>query len=93
MIGRRLPDNLTEWEAGQGPVKGDYWKTANGWMCCTPEGSFGNLSKHSVYEHEDGTITVSPSILVTTTRPNGKGEMQEREDWHGYLERGIWRSV
>jgi hypothetical protein len=41
-----------------------------------------NLSRHDVVEHEDGTITVSPSILVT----QGEGRQ-----WHGYLERGIWR--
>lgn len=39
------------------------------------------LVTHSIVEHEDGTITVSPSILVTGG-----------EEWHGYLERGIWRS-
>lgn len=32
---------------------------------------------HEVAEHDDGTITVSPSIV-------GNG-------FHGYLERGIWR--
>ena len=89
MIGRRLQDNLTEWEAGGGPVPGDYWKTVNGWMCCTPNGHFGNLSRHQVTEHEDGTITVSPSILVSTTSPN-KGNSVEL--WHGFLERGVWRS-
>ena len=36
------------------------------------------LSEHMVTEHEDGTITVTPSILWP-----GK--------WHGFLERGIWR--
>ena len=56
--------------------------TANGrdWFCCTPNGLGGNLGAHSVVEHEDGTITVSPSILV-----RGKSE------WHGFLERGVWR--
>jgi hypothetical protein len=42
----------------------------------------GNLERHDVTVHDDKTITVSPSILVT-----GGGE------WHGYLERGVWRSV
>ena len=57
-------------------------RVASSWMCCTPNGMLGNLSKHEVTEHEDGTITVSPSILVT-------GE----KSWHGYLERGVWREV
>jgi hypothetical protein len=43
----------------------------------------GNLSGHQVEEHDDGTITVSPSILT------GRGERQ----WHGYLEHGVWREV
>lgn len=54
------------------------------WYCSTPNGHYGNLVAHDVTEHEDGTITVSPSILVTT----GRGD---RELWHGYLERGVWR--
>lgn len=35
----------------------------------------------SVIEHEDDTISVSPSIL--------DGE----SGWHGFLEKGIWREV
>lgn len=50
----------------------------------TPNGHVGDLSQHEVTAHEDGTITVSPSILVT----DDSGEL-----WHGYLERGVWRSV
>ena len=54
------------------------------WFCCTPNGLSGNLSRHEVQEHEDGTITVSPSILVTS----GSNDMPS---YHGYLERGTWR--
>lgn len=43
----------------------------------------GRLSVHTVVEHEDGTITVSPSILFT--------EDSQGPGWHGYLEKGIWR--
>ena len=32
-------------------------------------------------EHEDGTITVTPSIVITT----------HVGTWHGFLERGVWR--
>lgn len=32
-----------------------------------PEAGQGNLSRHEVIEHEDGTITVSPSILIRTS--------------------------
>lgn len=36
---------------------------------------------HEVTEHEDGTISVYPSILCRAC------------GWHGYLERGVWREV
>lgn len=51
-------------------------------MACAPNGSVGDLSGHEVTEHDDGTITVSPSILIN--QPPDK-------QWHGYLERGVWR--
>lgn len=55
------------------------------WYGTTPNGLFANLRSHSVVEHHDGSITVSPSILVTT----GLGGKDPQ--WHGYLERGVWR--
>lgn len=62
------------------PVEIDGKRT---WHCVTPNGHAGNLAAHDVTEHEDGTITVSPSILVSNP--------QQGELWHGYLERGVWR--
>ncbi len=62
---------------------GDYGKVDGVWHVCTPSGALGNLANHSVTEHEDGSITVSPSILVTY------GETKTQ--WHGYLDHGIWR--
>lgn len=68
------------------PTPGSYWKQGDVWYARTPAGLLGNLAKHSVVEHEDGTITVSPSILCTAPhREYGPAS------WHGYLERGIWR--
>lgn len=64
-------------------LAGEYGKVNGLWFGCTPNGHLGNLSAHDVIEHEDGTITVSPSILVSDG---------ERELWHGYLERGVWRT-
>lgn len=64
---------------------GDYTKTQHDfYMCRVPELCFhaGSLRGHKITEHEDGTITVSPSILHT--EPN-VGQ------WHGYLECGVWR--
>lgn len=56
------------------------------WVCTTPNGHHGSLDAHDVTEHEDGTITVSPSLLVTERRSGVDHEL-----WHGYLERGVWR--
>ncbi len=73
---------------------GEYGKANGIWYCCAPapvdkdgfgfHGCLGDgqgVHGHKVTEHEDGTITVSPSILIT--RHDGQ--------WHGYLERGVWR--
>lgn len=63
---------------------GDYGRMRDGrWLVKSPRGSghLGDLSMHTVTEHEDGTITVSPSILVT----------DGRAPWHGYLERAVLR--
>jgi len=75
----RLDDSLFE--------SGEYGKGSDGrWYCCPPETDlFGGLGNHDVTEHEDGTITVSPSILI-----NARHKGQE---WHGYLEHGVWRKV
>ena len=66
---------------------GEYGKDPDGvWFMRVPEPGFGmgSLRNHEVTEHEDGTITVSPSILCY-------GHFDKQ--WHGYLERGIWRNV
>jgi hypothetical protein len=65
---------------------GDYGLWEGLWFCRPPwkhsHGCLGNgTSHHKVTEHEDGTITASPSILIQTSVGT----------WHGYLERGIWR--
>ena len=69
---------------------GEYGKSRDGiWYCCTPsgtEGLFGDLRLHTITEHEDGTITVTPSILVTVS---DKGVITRR--YHGFLTNGEWR--
>lgn len=63
-------------------AEGEYGKDARGhWIARPPGNHTGDLSAHSVTEHEDGTISVSPSILIDDGRTK----------WHGYLERGVWR--
>lgn len=71
MKGRRLPDgfDLTLPALAvlglQTTPSGAYWKACDGtFYCCTPNGRFGWLAKHAIEEHDDQTITVSPSILV-----------------------------
>lgn len=85
MKGTRLPDN-TDWDSTWSP--GQYCKYQNGkyWILCTPNNLVGMIdtTKHKVVEHEDKTITVSPSILIQRVGTS--------EGWHGYLENGVWRS-
>lgn len=65
---------------------GAYMKVTKGgrpwcWYIVDPTGDRSSIREHhSVTEFEDGTITVSPSIVVR------HGNL-----WHGWLERGIWR--
>lgn len=81
MIGKRIYGY-----AGIGlPKPGEYGKDERDghWFARTPNDMMANLSAHDVVEHDDGTITVSPSILVTQGHTG--------REWHGYLERGVWR--
>lgn len=71
---------FAESEYGKDPADG-YWKGR------PPGQHLGDFSLHDVTEHEDATITVSPSILVTGYQNDCKVE------WHGYLEHGVWRQV
>ena len=67
--------------------EGTYGKHPNGvWYARPPGCHMGSLEGHEVTEHEDGTITVSPSILLQ--EGDGKGGL--KEVWHGYLRRGVW---
>lgn len=58
-------------------------KNLKDWYCTTPNGMFGNISNHTVTVHDDGSITVAPSILV-----HGGGD---GKSWHGFLVKGEWR--
>jgi len=62
-----------------------YWKDEAGWWIYLPGCGGGVLSQHTVEEHADGTITVSPSILM---RGHDNGTPTEK---HGYLTKGEWR--
>jgi hypothetical protein len=64
---------------------GDYGLvTEQGWWYVVPpRPGFHRafITKHEVVAHEDGTITVTPSI--STVYGNGRR-------WHGFLRSGVW---
>ena len=88
MIGSRV-----EWDS-QLLNPGEFAKLPDGtWYAQTPNDHTVNLRLHAVVEHEDGTITVAPSI-VALSAPDDCGEprsQSERQLWHGFLEHGVWR--
>ena len=62
-----------------------YYKSDGQWYLYMPGCGLAGLRNHTVVEHDDGTITVTPSIL-TTGHESGKSVEK-----HGFLEKGIWR--
>lgn len=90
MEGKRVYPNK---EGGLRLEEGDYGKDGGGAWRCRPPGvkDSGSLDDHEVIEHGDGTITVAPSIVAGDV----KGEAAELMDcqWHGYLEKGVWRKT
>ncbi len=69
------------------PQPGEYGRDSAGNCYGVPPETelLANLSNHKITEHDDGTITVEPSILVS---------LKHRGlEWHGYLERGIWKKI
>ena len=79
---------------------GDYTRHPKGsfWMLRAPNGQLGTITPpmHSVEEHEDGTITVRPSLDYTGL-PQEQAMMWfygiRRGNWHGWLTRGKWVSA
>lgn len=88
MTGRRLPD--VAWDdysnKGDEAKPGDYYKIGEKlWALKAPNGAEGTVTTaHIVVEHEDGTVSIMPSLIFLDN--NGQ------QVWHGYLERGVWRS-
>ena len=88
-ISKETSDDLTSIRPG------DYWfdSELGYFLICSPtldlEGNIilGTLRHHSVVEHDDGTISVSPSILIMSIIES-EGKLVEL--FHGFLERGIW---
>lgn len=80
IIGERIyPDS----EGNLWLKEGEYGKGTDGiWYAKAPglKSGFGSLQNHQVTEHDDGTISVSPSIVME----NHTGY------FHGFLKNGIW---
>lgn len=70
-----LVDALGSWK--KVPEDSPAYRVGRRWIITAPDGSKGSLTadSHTVTEHEDGTITVEPSLVM----PSG---------WHGWLRRG-----
>lgn len=81
MQGRRLPDD----HFGYDVEPGDYWlpkdRPGEVWFR-DPFGSIGRTSSHAVEVHEDGSVTVKPSIAPRPDDPPGS--------FHGWLTKGVW---
>lgn len=61
-----------------------YWQDRGWWWIYIPKGGVGCLINHEVVENEDGTITVSPSILLQGHKDG------EPVTIHGFLKQGVW---
>jgi hypothetical protein len=88
---RKYPNNAGELNLQAGEY--GLSQTDGNWYAALPEEDpahpkklVANLALHNITVHDDGTITVSPSILVSSYH----GDLQFQ--WHGYLEQGQWRS-
>lgn len=88
MMGKRLADNTSPTKPGEysfmryADRKQHHPDEAGEgeWWVCDPNGVFYRLvsSVHSWTIHEDGTVTISPSIVA----PRG--------GYHGFLQQGVW---
>lgn len=83
LTGRRRPDLNPEYATDRQP--GDYWWHGDHWRAITPNGMPVSLrDAASIEEHDDGTITVTPSIQQIAS---------SRKRYDGVLEHGVWSEV
>ena len=80
MKGRRYPDNTVAVKMGPGGYAFQDWTHPPHWQIRDPLADIGSIrpEHHQVEVHEDGTITVTPSIA------GGNGP------FHGFLTHGVW---
>lgn len=90
MKGTRVPDGDIDLVHGR---PGDYGRNDDGgWRALTPNGRPANLDNHAVIQHIDGTITVTPSILVYAGKTvDDDYQPIDLPQWHGFLGHGVWR--
>lgn len=86
MKGERVSDEPGEDGIYPMLLPGQYGKRGGTWFGRTPGNHLANLARHQIEEHADGTITVQPSILVSTLDKDGN----RVELWHGWLRAGEW---
>jgi hypothetical protein len=79
--GRRIAGEVHAYEL----IHREYGRRGPNWYGVTPNGLLCTLTNHTVVGHEDGTISVSPSIAVEGTTIDGKTAR-----WHGFLICGVW---
>ena len=71
------------------------------WWLRAPSGALGSIDPalHTVTEHEDGSITVVPSLSFERTwvRPETCPPLNFGYSpstwWHGWLQHGVWREA
>lgn len=83
-VGRRVPDEIPPWklEAGDYNVRRDAQTGERVAWVKLPDGAGpARLKGWDLEEHEDGTISVTPSIQ----------DVGHENGWHGWLTRGIWK--
>ena len=96
MQGRRLPDGSSIEDVGEPseylllPGRKAIWCVLpNGIVNRIPVSETGPTDEPMAWgmvEHEDGSLTLSPSINLHPTPGMHDG-------WHGFLERGVWREA
>ncbi len=93
--GRRLPDDasIADMEPGDYLLRSGrrmvWLRLPNGAQANLPvsESTATDARTWFLVEHEDETLTLSPSIWLHPSPP------ADPAGWHGYLERGVWREV
>ena len=80
-----LPTDMPPASYGRATAERALGARVGWWQVTTPDGHVGALNPevHSIIEHDDGTITVTPSIDMSQRHAGA---------WHGYLTTGEFRS-